>query len=193
MPVGIRRVLNCLSLLIIPALAPTAAHSLPRSRPTAEPALGPRAPRSLPYLTVIGAPTLRFQRPTPPPDLVTRPTPAAPPIPKLTPTEIVVAQNNIAAAHSTVEPLAPPVPSPETIANTSPDAPDAPAAPPEKPSILPDETRRPIRPEDFLPYFQIPGAANAPAGSNVMGPAPVPTGSNSSLPPSSATYTQTPK
>ena len=48
--------------------------------------------------------------------------------------------------------------------------------------ILPDDLRQPTRPEDFLPYFQLPGP-----GVNPGVPAPAP------LPPSSATYTQTPR
>jgi hypothetical protein len=47
---------------------------------------------------------------------------------------------------------------------------------------LPDDLRQPTRPEDFLPYFQLPGP-----GVNPGVPAPAP------LPPSSATYTQTPR
>lgn len=46
-------------------------------------------------------------------------------------------------------------------------------------AILPDDTRTQIRAEDFLPFFQAPGARPAAAPGT--------------LPPSSATYTQTPK
>ena len=58
--------------------------------------------------------------------------------------------------------------------NTGPPKSVSAAAPPSKPApraILPDDTRPAIRAEEFLPYFQVPG----------------------SLPPSSATYTQTPR
>ena len=50
------------------------------------------------------------------------------------------------------------------------------SAKPIPPAILPDDTRPRVRAEDFLPYFRIPGV-------------PVP----AQLPPSSATYTQTPR
>ena len=57
--------------------------------------------------------------------------------------------------------------------DTGPPKPAPAVAQPSKPApaaILPDDTRPVIRAEDFLPYFQVPGA----------------------LPPSSATYTQSP-
>jgi hypothetical protein len=44
-------------------------------------------------------------------------------------------------------------------------------------SILPDETKQRVRPEDFLPFFQFPGGQSAP-GANAPG----------TIPPSSATY-----
>ena len=55
----------------------------------------------------------------------------------------------------------------------------APAAPPAP--ILPDDVPAQVRPEDFLPYFQYPGAG--PRGRAETPPAPP-------LPRSTATYTQ---
>src|SRR5262245_32016758 len=101
--VGARRALRCLSLLLLPALAPKAAHSVPRSRPSRDPAValpGARPPAP-PYLLTLGAPPLRFQRAPPPPDLVTHPAAGAPPVPPLPPTESTVAQANAAAVQST--------------------------------------------------------------------------------------------
>ncbi|MFT3868645.1 MAG: hypothetical protein QM715_09110 [Nibricoccus sp.] len=49
-------------------------------------------------------------------------------------------------------------------------------------SILPDDTRREIRAEDVLPYFQFPGSADS--SSVIINPAPA------AAPPSTATYRQ---
>ena len=195
LPAGMRRALHCLSLLLLPALAPDGVHALPRSRP---PGSGPdlRNAEPNPYLPKLGAPALRFQDATPPPDLVTRPAAAAPPTPALTPTEASVALANAAAAHpapaSTSEPrtvTSPPAPAPD--ANPQP-----PAAAPVKtpPAILPDNARPSVRPEDFLPYFQIPGSAQQPSDVTLLVPAaPAAPTPPATLPPSSATYTQTPR
>jgi hypothetical protein len=187
--VGARRALRCLSLLLLPALAPKAAHSVPRSRPSSDPAVESPGREPTPYLLTLGAPPLRFQRATPPPDLVTHPAAAAPPVPPLTPTESTVAQANAAAVQSTTT-----HPAPETTPlvdakpkETPPSAKSAPRA------ILPDDTRPSVRPEDFLPYFQIPGAAKTPGEVNVIAPVPVTAPSAIVPPPSSATYTQTPR
>jgi hypothetical protein len=73
-------------------------------------------------------------------------------------------------------------------------APAAGAASPEKRaplSILPDEMRPQVRPEDFLPFFQIPGAHGNPDVTVA-----VPVQAQPAQPPpqtSSATYLQTDK
>lgn len=161
-------------------MSPKAVLSLPRSRqPHEEP---------VPYLIAHGAPALRFERPTPTPDLSTRPVAAAPPNPALTLTESTVAQANLAA----VQPALP-------RAQTDQPPPEAPAkyAPPPTrkppPAILPDDTRPTIRPEDFLPFFQIPGSAPSTGGASVIVPVPMSPPAGITPPPSSATYTQTPK
>lgn len=189
LPVGARRALRCLSLLLLPALAPKAAHSLPRSRSAPGPAVESPGPESVPYLPALGARPLRFQRATPPPDLVTHPAAGAPPVPALTLTESTVAQANAAAAQSTGGTARPEKPAAENAPKPTP-----PPAKPTPPSILPDDTRPIIRPEDFLPFFQIPGTAKTPGDVHVVVPASsfsAPTAAP--LPPSSATYTQTPK
>ena len=183
LPVGARRALRCLSLLLLPAITPRAALSLPRSRLSGdEPA---------PYLIVHGALALRFERPTPLPGLVTRPAAGAPPIPALSPTEATVAQANLAALQSTItrtqsEPLAP-----ELSAKTA----RTPIAPPKNSpaAILPDDTRTSVRPEDFLPFFQIPGSAPTTGGAGLIIKTPISSSAGITPPPSSATYTQTPK
>lgn len=181
LPVGARRALRFFSLLLLPALTPKAALSIPRSRQMGD---GPA-----PYLIVLGAPALRFERPTPPPDLVTRPAAAAPPIPALSPAESTVAQANLAAANSAVTRIQHEVPTQEPPAKSTPHPPakNAPAA------ILPDDTLPSVRPEDFLPFFQIPGSASSTRTPGIVVPASISSSPGIAPPPSSATYTQTPK
>lgn len=187
--VGARRALRCLSLLLLPSLAPQAAHSIPRSRPATGRADEPGHQEPVPYLVAIGAPPLRFQRPAPPPDLVTHPAAGGPPVPPLTPTESTVAQANAAAAQSAA---IRPATDPATAEAKPKEAPPPPKPAPAR-TILPDDTRPAIKPEDFLPFFQIPGTAKAPGEVNVIAPATLTAPATTPMPPSSATYTQTPK
>lgn len=185
LPTGVHRGLRCLSLLLIPVVAPEAAPDLSRHR-------GAAGNDSVPYLTFVGAPALRFEKANPPPDLSVRPAAGAPPIPALTPTEASVAQANAAAARSTTS-TASPAESVATAAKADSKTPPA-ATKPSPAPILPDDTRPAVRPEDFLPYFQIPGANKQPSEVNLTMPASALTAPAAApLPPSSATYTQTPK
>ncbi len=186
---GTRRALHCLSLLLLPALAPDGAHALPRSE---MPVTGSdRSTDPKPYLPATGAPPLRFQEAAPPPDLVTRPAAAAPPTPALTPTESSVAQANAAAARSTAVSEAPAV-TPASAASETPAAKSTPPTTKGPTAILPDNARPSVRPEDFLPYFQIPGSAQTPADVTLLVPAAKAPPAPAPLPPSSATYRQTP-
>ncbi len=188
---GARRALRCLSLLLVPALAPDAAPAMPRSRHALGQGAGEHGGDSLPYLAMVGAPPLRFEKSTPPPDLVMRPAAAAPPVPSLTLTESSVALANEAAARSTAA---------TTRGEDEPQVTELPVAkeaappPPPKPTpraIIPDDTRPKVRPEDFLPYFQIPGSARSANEVNVIMPASALTSPPpATLPPSTATYTQ---
>lgn len=193
LPTGASRALRCLSVLLLPLLAPEAAPALARPRHAFGPTGNEPGGESLPYLAFVGAPPLRFQKAMPPPDVVPRPPAGAPPVPPLTPTESAVALANAAAAQSTNAGLRPPD---ETRAiDTKPEAKPAPlpgAKPPA--AILPDDTRPAVRPEDFLPYFQVPGAAKSNGEVNVIMPANAfTTPPAAPIPPSSATYTQSPK
>ena len=188
--VGARRALRCLSLLLLPSLAPNAAHSLPRSRTSPSPAIEPRSPEPVPYLAALGAPPLRFQKSTPPPDLVTHPAAAAPPTPPLTPTESTVAQANAAAAQSIAVRPAAEAPAAEAKSKETPSS--SPAKPAPR-AIIADDTRQAVRPEDFLPFFQLPGSAKSPGEVNVVVPGSLTAPTAAPLPPSSATYTQTPR
>ncbi len=182
---GLRRALRFVSLLLVPTLVPKSVSGGARTHPNADAALDlqEQTPRLLPYLPVLGPPPLRFQAPQPPPDLTVRPPAGPPPIPGAMP------HDSIAAV-----PVAPPETktapaSIEVAANVEKSAPATAKAPP--PAIIPDDARPSIRPEDFLPYFQIPGSGK-PGDVNMIVPASALRGGSGSLPvaPSSATYTQ---
>jgi hypothetical protein len=165
----------------------------------AGPALNPETRRSLdsrPYLTVTSNLSIRFQEELPPPDLSVRPPAGAPPQPQSVagkPSEtaesrkadekpIAPAQPDLNAA----QPSADMQPSPAASSTPTPVA--APVAAPDKPApaILPDDTKPQVHAEDFLPYFQFPGAHANPNDVTVAPTPPVP----GIQPPSSATYRQ---
>jgi hypothetical protein len=183
---GVRKALRYLSLLLLPTLVPKNVSGVSRLRSTSgAPAnLQDMEPRLLPYLPALGSPPLRFQIPPPPPDLTTRPAAAAPPSPAVMHREEPPAPAGPKPALTTAAQAAPA----ETPAN-----PDQPASTPAKappPSIIPDDARPAIRPEDFLPYFQIPGSAKLPGDVNLLVPALRGAPAPAPLAPSSATYTQ---
>jgi hypothetical protein len=61
-------------------------------------------------------------------------------------------------------------------------------APPPSPSILPDDVAAKVRPEDYLPYFQFPGA-DAPSNDvNASAQAQAAQAAPKTIPRSSATY-----
>lgn len=185
----LRRALHCLALLLLPALAPGFIRAVPRSRlaPGPVPATQPREmPR--PYLPAVGAPPLRFLETAPPPDLVTRPPASGTP-------------PGSVEGHGAESELQPAADSPDREENPAATDP-TPAATPEKTEagppkvgpapILPDDLPTPVRPEDFLPFFQLPGTGNAPADVTVIAPVPRQAPAPPVQPPSSATYRQTP-
>ncbi len=179
-----------LLLGLLLASVPTASHGQTRSLAitfvTAQ-------PETVPYLQVTGAPPLRFQ--SAPIPLHPAPMPPAPPTP---PAE--TAKDEPAASQPAdpsaepapvLEPAASAVGTPAAPAGSKPDAESSATRTP--PAILPDEARPTIRPEDFLPYFQVPGSPRTPAEVNVIVPAPKAPPAPGQLPPSSATYQQTPR
>jgi hypothetical protein len=100
---------------------------------------------------------------------------------------------NAAAAQSTTVGMRPP--DATSVIDIPPEGKPAPVAGPKPPAaILPDDTRPAVRPEDFLPFFQVPGAAKSAGEVNVIMPAnALTTPPAAPLPRSSATYTQSPK
>lgn len=189
-PLGIRRALQCLALLL-PALVPMTMRAAMRQRAMLSPPAGRHGAEPAAYLPALGAPPLRFADGTPAPERVTRPAAAAPPLPGRTRTESSVALANAAAAQSAALNGAgqarPPALPPEGPDGAAP-AGQSPPLP-----ILPDEVRPQLQPEDFLPFFQLPGSATSPGGVILVGPLPTETPPAGPRPQSSATYHQTPK
>lgn len=175
-----------LRLALLLALATTGSHAQTRSYSIA---LVVPQPDATPYLQATGAPPLRFQNADVP--LHPAPSPAANPAPAANSPDTAAATGAEAKPESVattyVPSSAPDLPSPAVVPDTS-------ATPSKTPApILPDEARPTIRPEDFLPYFQIPGSARTPADVTLLVPVPKAPPAPGPLPPSSATYTQTPK
>jgi len=156
--------------------------------------LGKSPIASRPYLATLGAPALRFQDPAPVPPPTVKPVASGPPVAASKPEEAEVSLANNQAAAST-----PPMPLPDSSTKTHPaEAATPPAEPPPQAEpaapvpkvlpILPDDTRRKVQSQDFLPLFRLPGSGNPIEDTTVIVPgvpvAPAP----GPLPPSSATY-----
>lgn len=175
---------HCLVLALLPSLGLAATvmrgpRHLPDGSPSSANPSNPK-PANLPYLVAMGTPPLRFQPLPPPPDLITQPPAAAPPVPG-GPLEEVAAVNRDSAIQL------PPAPVTETPDLQTPPEEEKPIK--AKPlRIIPDDAPREIRPEDVLRFFQFPGkpGTDTPPVSEPFTP-PQP----STLPPSSATYRQT--
>jgi hypothetical protein len=135
---------------------------------------------SRPYLAALGPTSLRFAEALPPVDLSVRPVVAAPTPPAGNPEPASAPKPESAANEDSALPPAP-VQSP--LAAVKP--PETPA-----PSILPDETRPKVRPEDFLPYFQFPANRANTASGTVVSPGALTPPAPPTQPLSSATYQQ---
>jgi hypothetical protein len=138
-----------------------------------------------PYLATVGAPALRFGEAIPPPDLTVRPAASAPPQPiEESGTPLVE------PVKGDVTVLLPAAPTVSPVSTTEP-IPSEPAAAGKAPlAILPDDTRRKVRAEDFLPFFQFPGSGAANGDVTVVAPLPAAAPTAAPLPASSATYRQ---
>ena len=142
------------------------------------------------YLPVVGAPQLRFQ----PKPIV------AEPAPKLAATTVTAAPATPSSPENDL--ITPRLPGAkdngtDTTAQATVDKSGAttPAPPATKPppAIIPDDLRPAVRAEDFLPYFQMPGSARNLGDVTLLMPVPRSAPAPAAIPPSSATYTQTPK
>jgi hypothetical protein len=187
---AVRKAFSCLTLALLPAIAPAGEYALPR--PLSFLAIVSRAVEPTPYLPVLGAPPLRFQPALSRPD-------SSEPVASFSSNEALSRHNGpnapdhtpaVSPAGSRESPeLSEPIPAPDNSTNFESET--APAKSP--PRILPDDARPSVRPEDFLPYFQIPGSARKPAGVTLLLPALNAPPAPANLPASSATYTQSPR
>ena len=156
-----------------PSLAPNRASSSGRSL---------FGPVSRPYLAVLSAIPLRF---APPPKFPLS-APHGPPAPP-EPVKPIEAPEPVIATPPTPPPAEPePAPAETTIS-----AGESPPQPRESGvSILPDDTRRDIRAEDVLPFFQFPAGNDASNAGTVVVPFTPAAPTGPTMPPSSATYKQ---
>jgi hypothetical protein len=147
---------------------------------------------SRPYLASMGPPAMRFQDPAPVPPPVVKPIASGPPVAASAAEEAAVSLANDQAAAST-----PPMPLSETVPAGSPDssAQSAPIEPVKQESpapkalpILPDDTRRRVQSQDFLPLFRLPGTGGPVEDGAVILPSVATPPAPGTLPPSSATY-----
>ncbi|MEI6106303.1 MAG: hypothetical protein WCR49_04740 [Opitutae bacterium] len=166
-------------LLLQNALGPVISNANGRARlPDQLDGFPAGDPHSHPYLKITSALALRF-RATQPPNLShTSPPAGASPQP-----------GTVAAEPMQAPPAPPPAKEMKPVAREPASLPPPKSAEPNyPPSILPDDTHAPTRPEDILPYFLIPGSNS---DVTIMAPSilnrlPTP----SQLPASSATYQQ---
>ncbi len=175
---GVRKAKLCLALLVLSSLAPTGAQAALRKPvpPKADPAS---------YLPAIAAPALRFQAAPPPREQITKIALAKP-----APKPVTLIESSIPRASDAIARAAADA---KAAAADKTDTKPATTTPAKTPSqIIPDEIRPSVHPEDFIPFFQIPGSARAPANVNVIVPAIPSVPTPAALPSSSATYRQTP-
>lgn len=138
----------------------------------------------------MGTPALRFMEAMPIAPVLSKPIASGPPVAASGPEVAEVNLANNQAAAST-----PPMPLPAQPAQLAPVTPSAapqpeqPATPTPKPQpIIPDDTRRKLQSQDFLPLFRFPGPNDA--SEDVSVPAVPTPPAPGVLPPSSATYQQ---
>ena len=182
-PPGAKRALHFFALLLVAVLSTReslATLRLPKFR------AAPEKVTARGYLSAIGAPELRFQQPVLPSARPSATTLSAAPD----------RTGEIDASPETVVSRETPLASPEQSANAdiSPDE----SSPQKTRSgssqrILLDNARSIAHPEDFLPFFRFPSATGQSGSVDVIVPVPAGVPSGAPLPPSSATYSQSPK
>ena len=179
LPTGARRALHGLILLVLATLILSQAHGVPSIRvlQEGEIVIGPLPNR--PYLPAIGPAPLRF---------------AAEPLPRA-PRPVAETTALPAAVTLPLEetPLdVAPAPS-DTVTDAGPTPEHAdPTSAREPARILLDDVRPQVRPEEFLPYFQVPRSKH-PGELTIMAPVPPAPPAPAANRPSSATYTQSPQ
>lgn len=180
-PFGAVSALLCMALLL-----PTTGFA--RGCPLAGTPSAAMLVQDHPYLVSVGAPSLRFAEP--PPEALQRPNLSPAPIAS---TSDVIPPESLASSSlptdSTATSGTPSTAIAKPSANNT--TGEQPAASHTPPPIIPDEVRPRVRPEDFLPFFQIP--VSQPGDVNVVVPAARSASAPATIPISSATYTQTPR
>lgn len=182
-PVDWQRVGRAISIALLPFLLSDAVPRLKsatyRRPPPGQDYPAPGREATHPYLAVIGPTPLRFA----PEPVHIRPksAPPAPPPPAVPEKESAIESANRQAAALAPEAIVAPTTDGPLEAKTKPAATDA-------IPLLPDDTRRHVRPEDILPFFSFPANGNG-AGAIIGVPAQ-PDQPREKLPPSSATYIQ---
>jgi len=158
----------------------------------AQQTLGIKQAVTRPYLATMGPPAMRFQDPAPVPPPVVKPIASGPPVAASAPEEAEVSLANDRAAAST-----PPMPvsntAPTVIQATPAESFPAESSKPETTApkalpILPDDTRRKVQSQDFLPLFRLPGSGGPVEETSVILPGVPAPPAPGTLPPSSATY-----
>lgn len=147
-----------------------------------------------PYLATLGAPALRFQDPATVPPPTVKPVASGPPVAASKPEEAEVSLANIQAAASTPpmsisETLSKPASTETTPPPAEPTSASEPSAPvPRVLPLLPDDTRRRVQSQDFLPLFRLPGSGSLIEDTTIIVPGVPTPPSPGPQPPSSATY-----
>lgn len=176
---GISQLVRCLSLVLLPALTTEAGSSgFPNRNQNTHRPIQAQPSRELPrpasYLAVVGPPPLRFRDAPAPPPYELEPASTGP---ALLDNVESVPQPKATTASAEILPteaLPATADTPRHIQHQA----DEPAP------IIPDDLRREVRPEDVIPYFQVPR-------NRLRVGVPIPSQpGTSSLPPSSATYQQ---
>jgi hypothetical protein len=181
-PAAARNAFNCFAAGLL--LAPLGVQALPFTRPLGRGLAQPLEESATPYLRTLSAPELRFQSAPPLPAASVRPT-----------LDSAAAKNADAPENSPVAGNAPTVESPaaDSPASTSAAAPATSAPQKTPPPVLRDTVTPVVRPEDFLPYFQVPGSARNAEDVTLLVPITPSAPSAAPIPASSATYTQSPR
>jgi hypothetical protein len=142
-------------------------------------------PPSRPYLPTHGATALRFKEAYVTQPLIRKPIASGPPVVASGPeaAEVALANNQAAASTPPMPVATEPVPlAPEDGAPVEPEIHKV-------QPILPDDTRRKVQSQDFLPLFRFPGGSGTSPDVTVIPSVPTPPVPGT-LPPSSATYRQ---
>ena len=186
-PQGPGRTFPCLALLLLPFLLEASALAAPL------PPVQAGLTRQKPYLVALGSPQLRFQEPVAAADLPVRPPKPGAPLAALTD----LTGENTPDSIPPLDEMSSQTQTESSISSgldandrTATDAAPSTSARNPRP-ILPDEMRPEARPEDFLPFFQLPAGRSGDV--TVFGPVPRAPATPAPLSNSSATYTQSPR